>query len=133
MRIGRSCWRINTALLREEGFQEHLRQRWVDWPKQTKNYPNAVMWWERVAKVHIKKLFIREGIVKRQEEIKMENLYYAYLYDTLQRPILHVERRAALNHLIAKIVKLHNARLTGDRLSFEHKTSFKMNACPYSS
>ena len=92
MRSGCSYWRINTALLREESFQEHLRQRWVDWPKQTKNYPNALMWWERVAKVHIKKLFFREGIVKRQEEIKMENLYFAYLYDTLQRPILHVER-----------------------------------------
>jgi len=70
-----------------------------------------VMWWERVAKMHINKLFIREGTVKRREETQMENFYYVCLYDILQRPIQHAERRAALNHLQAKIVKLHNARL----------------------
>jgi len=41
----------------------------------------------------------------------MENFYYACLYDILQRPMQHAERRTALNHLKAKIVKLHNARL----------------------
>jgi len=70
-----------------------------------------VMWWERVAKLRIKKFFIREGTVKRREETQMENFYYACLYDILQRPIRHAERRASLNHLKAKIVKLHNARL----------------------
>jgi len=70
-----------------------------------------VMWWERVAKMRIKKLFIREGTVKRREETQMGNFYYACLYDILQRPIQHAERRTALNHLKAKIVKLHNARL----------------------
>ena len=70
-----------------------------------------IMWWERVAKMRIKKLFIREGTVKRREETQMENFYYACLYDILQCPIQHAERRAALNHLKAKIVKIHNARL----------------------
>jgi len=51
-----------------------------------------VMWWERVAKMHIKRLFICEGTVKRREETQMENFYYAYLYDILQRPIQHAER-----------------------------------------
>jgi len=72
--------------------------------------PTIVLWWERVANVHIKKLFIREGTVKRREETQME-IYYAYLYYILQRPIQHAEKRATLNHLKAKIVKLHNARL----------------------
>jgi len=70
-----------------------------------------LMWWERVAKMRIKKIFIREGTVKRREETQMENFHYACLYDILQRPIQQVERTAALNHLKAKIVKLHNARL----------------------
>jgi hypothetical protein len=70
-----------------------------------------VMWWERVAKMRMKELFIQEGTVKRREETQMENFYYACLYDLLQRPIQHAERRAALNNLKAKIVKLHNARL----------------------
>ena len=57
------------------------------------------------------KTVFREGTVKRREEIQMENLYYACLYDVLKRPSQHAERRAALNHFKAKIVKLHNARL----------------------
>ena len=63
-----------------------------------------VMWWKRVAKVHIKKLFVREETVKRLEERKMENSYYAYLCDILQCTVQHSERRAAFNHLKAKIV-----------------------------
>jgi len=68
MRRGHSYWKINMALLREETFQKQLRQRSAEWSKQTKNYPTMVMWWERVAKVHIKKLFIGEGTVKPREE-----------------------------------------------------------------
>ena len=48
--------------------------------------------------------------LKRREETQIENVYYACLYDILQRPIQHAERRAALNHLKAKIAKLRNAR-----------------------
>jgi len=110
MRRGHSYWKMNTALLSEERFQEYLRQCWTEWFKQPKNYTTMVMWWERVTKMRIKKLFIREGTVKRLEQTQMENFYYAYLYDILQRPIQHAERIAALNHPKAKIVKPHNAR-----------------------
>jgi len=103
MRHGPSYWTLNAALLREKRFQEQLRQRWAEWSKQTKNYPTMVMWWERVAEVHIKKVFILEGTVKRREETQMENFYYASLYDILQRPIQHGERRAALIILKPKL------------------------------
>jgi len=92
---------------------------------QTKNYPTRVMWWERVAKVHIKKLFIRKGTVKRREETPMENFYYTCLYDTLLRPIQHAERRVALNHLKAKIVKLHNARLARGQIELRIQDIFQ--------
>jgi len=61
--------------------------------------------------IHTKKLFIREGSVKRREETQMEDFYYASLYDILQRPIQHAERSLTINRLKAKIVKLHDARL----------------------
>jgi hypothetical protein len=61
---------------------EQLRQRSAEWSKQTTNYPTMVMWWEREAKVHIKKLFILEGTVKRKKEIQIEDFYYACLYDS---------------------------------------------------
>jgi len=111
MRGGRSFWKMNTALLREDLFQEQLRQFWTEWSKPNKNYPTMVMWWEQVAKVHIKKLFVREGTVKRREEMQMENIYYVCLYDILERPIQHAKKRAELNNLKDKTVKLHNARL----------------------
>ena len=66
------------------------------------------MWWERVEKVHRKKLFIRERTVKRREETQMENVYYVCLYVIPQRQ--HMERRTAINHLKTKTVKLHNDR-----------------------
>ena len=83
------------------------------------------MWWERLAKVHIKKLFIREGTLKRREETQWEIFYYGCLYDVLQRPIQHAERRAAPNHLIAKIVKIHNVRLTLRQIDLRTQDIFK--------
>ena len=68
MRRGRSYCKKITALLREESFQEQLRRRWAECSKQTKNYPTIVMWWERVAKVYIQKLFTRERTGKRREK-----------------------------------------------------------------
>ena len=67
-------------------LQEYLREFDIVGIWETSQ--ERVMWWERVAKVHIKKLFIREGTVKRREETQMQNIYYAYLYD-MQRPIQH--------------------------------------------
>jgi len=125
MRRGRSYWKMNAALLCEKSIQEQLRQLWAEWSKQTKNYPTMVMWWERVAKVHVKKLFIREGTVNGREETQMENVYYACLYDILQRPSQHAERRAALNHLKAKTVKLHNARLAGGQIELRTQDIFQ--------
>jgi len=68
IRRGRSYSKMNTALLSEERLQQQLRQCWTEWSKQTKNYPAMVMWCERVAKMRIKKHFIRVGTVKRREE-----------------------------------------------------------------
>jgi len=116
---------MKTALLREESFQEQLRQRLAEWSKQTKNYPTMVMWSERVAKVHIKELFIREGTVKRREETQKENFYYACLYDILQRPIQHAERRAAINRPKAKTVKLHNGRLARGQIELRTQDIFQ--------
>ena len=68
MRRGHNYWKMNTTLLRDKSFQGQLRQYWADWTKQIKHYPTMVLWWERVTKVHIKGLFIREGTERRREE-----------------------------------------------------------------
>jgi hypothetical protein len=61
MRRGCSYCKVNRALLHDKRFLGQLWQYWADWTKQIKYYPTMVLWWERVAKVHIKRLFIQEG------------------------------------------------------------------------
>jgi len=39
IRRGRSSWRMNTVLPREESLQEQFRQRWAECSKQTKKLP----------------------------------------------------------------------------------------------
>jgi hypothetical protein len=92
MRRGRSYRKMNTTLLRDKRFQEQLWQYWADWTKQVKHYHTSVLWWEMVAKVHIKRLFIREGTERRREEKQMENFYYASLYDAVKHPLPHTIR-----------------------------------------
>jgi len=100
-----------TALLRNKRFQGQLRQYSAEWTKQIEQYPTTVLWWERVAKAHIKRLFIREGTERRREETQMENIYYACLYDALKHPFKLAERRAATTRLKAKVVHLQTATL----------------------
>jgi hypothetical protein len=55
---------MNTALLGDKNFQRQLPQKWADWTKQIKRYPIMILWWERVVKINIRKLFIGEGTEK---------------------------------------------------------------------
>jgi hypothetical protein len=103
---GRDFWRMNMVLPREEVFLRQLTQRWTEWKILTKYYPHVVLWWERVAKVRLKGLFIRDGTERRREFTKLEN-YYAYLYEALQHPLQHAERKVTINCLQDKIVLLH--------------------------
>jgi hypothetical protein len=63
--------------------------------------------------------------VERREETQIGNFYYACLYDTLQRPIVHKERRASFNNLKAKIVKIHNARLALGQIELRKQDIFQ--------
>ena len=55
----------------------------------------------------------------------MENFYYACLYDILQRPNQHAEKRAALNHFKAKIVKHQSARLAQGQIELRTHDIFQ--------
>jgi hypothetical protein len=118
---GRGFWRMNMALLRGKVFLRQLTQRWAEWKKLTKHYPHMVLWWERVAKVRLKGLFIREGTERRREVTKMENVYYACLYEALQHPLQHTERKAAINRLQAKIVLLHTETMARGEIELRTK------------
>jgi hypothetical protein len=52
-------------LLYDRAFWESLQERWIKWHTH-KRYQNAVMWWTRYVKAQLKKLFVGEGIARRQ-------------------------------------------------------------------
>jgi hypothetical protein len=56
---------------------------------------------------------MRVGSQKRQEDRKMENFYYQYIYDILQNLEKRLGRMADVNIPKAKIVKLHSVRMEG--------------------
>ena len=45
VRRGRSYWKMNAALLREQVVQETLLQRWKGWRRLRNFHPPIVMWW----------------------------------------------------------------------------------------
>jgi len=110
---------MNTALLGDKNFQRQLPQKWADWTKQIKRYPIMILWWERVVKINIRKLFIGEGTEKRRVETQMENFYYACLYDALKQPIQHAEKKTMINRLQAKILQIHTAKLERGQLELK--------------
>jgi len=65
----------------------------------------------------IKHLFTREGTVRKNDRIKMENFYYTAIYDVLQEPDQHRSKTLAMRRLKAKITRLnsiHHQRLLVD-------------------
>jgi hypothetical protein len=56
-------------------------------------------------------MFSKEGKDKTRAEAMIEIIYYSCIYDVLQDPNHHREKAARLNHLKAKIVRLHKERL----------------------
>jgi len=75
--------------------------------------------------MHIKKLSNHEETVKRREDTQMENFYYAFPYDILQRPIRPAEWGAELNYLKDKIVKRNNTRLARGKIELRTQDIFQ--------
>ena len=72
---------------------------------------HIVIWWERVAKNQLRKLLIREGAMRRRDDLALGKFYHAALYDLLQSPTPHEAKFVIINCMKAKIVRLYAARL----------------------
>jgi exonuclease III len=108
---GRSYWKMNTSYLHETAFREVIKERWTQWQKHKKFYPNATTWWGRYVKGQLRRLFIAEGTGRRRDRNSLENFYYETIYATL-RDTEHSEAKyRTLQALRAKIVRLHHAPL----------------------
>lgn len=56
----------------------------------------------------VKILFTREGTERNSGRIRLENVYYAAIYDVIQEPIQYTQKMSALKKLKAKIVRLNS-------------------------
>jgi hypothetical protein len=74
--------------------------------------PEPLIWWTRYVKEQIRKCLVCKGATRRQAREKLENFYYAAIYDavrdTAHAPTTHI----ASNAMKAKIVRIHNGKST---------------------
>jgi hypothetical protein len=128
---GRGQWRMNTAILKDNGFRL-LKQKWEEWRNHRKYYPTAVLWWERCIKRRLKSMFMWEGAERRCDRRALENFYYEVIYALLQTPTEHAAKATKLKQLKANITLLHHEEQESrylnhddrDRLDGEHTTLY---------
>jgi len=123
---------MNVFLLDDTVFRGQLQQEWLQWRQEETKYLDFVTWWVNYVKRKIRYMFINEGKERVRTEDMNENFYYTCIYDVLQDPIQHREKAARLNHLKAKIVRLHNKRLQAITIDTHEPTMFQGESRPYS-
>jgi len=116
---------MNLSLLDDTTFKGQLQQEWLQWRQQERKYLDIVTWWVNYVKRKICYMFINEGKERVRTEVMNENFYNTCVYDVLQDLIQHREKAARLNHLKAKIVRLHNKRLQTITIDTHEPTMFQ--------
>jgi hypothetical protein len=113
---------------------EDLGQKWTQWKRQQHLYPDINTWWSRYCKKRIRVMIQYVEAERRWDHNTMENFYYECLNDILREANIHGANILALNHIKAKIVKLHSTRLQtsfldtteADQLAAEQPTLFQL-------
>ena len=99
---------MNTSFLKEMSFRAKIRDAWEEWKTHLKSYPDIVHWWVHYAKRRIRSLFMREGVERSRDQIRLEEFYYTAIYEVLQQPAPQAEKMSKLKDLKAKIIWLNN-------------------------
>jgi hypothetical protein len=104
---GRGFWKLNVSLLQNNAFYDKVTQQWREWTRYQRYFPNLLTWWNRCAKVRIKRTFTVEGATRKRDLKQMKDFLYTAIYAALQTTddprTLHIE----LGILKEKIVLLH--------------------------
>jgi len=104
---GRGRWSMNTSLLDDKQFRDAIKMKWSEWKKHIRRYPSIVHWWDQYVKRNVKYMFIREGTERKSDRNRMENFYYAAIYDIIQESVSYTQKIATLKKLRAKIIRLN--------------------------
>ena len=86
MRRGRRLWKMDSAVITENTCTENLRTVLGQLQWQKRYFPDLTVWWDRLCKKKIRRLYQREQAGRRRFYCMMENHLYECMYDVLQRP-----------------------------------------------
>jgi hypothetical protein len=75
------------------------------------HYPNNKQWWGRLIKKSIRQLYKQEEREHYEGPTRLEDHYYACLYDVIAQNTPYEEKLTRLNKIKAKIVKIHSEHL----------------------
>ena len=103
---GRGRWYMNTALIDDPHFRDGIKMEWSEWKNHICWYPSILHRWEHHVKRKVKYLFVRERTERKLDCNRMENFYYATIYNILQEPVTYNQKIATLKKMRAKIVWL---------------------------
>jgi hypothetical protein len=104
---GRSYWKMNITYLNENNWIEEFQTHWTHWQEHKRHYPNNAWWWCRYVKTMLKIHFMNTGTNRRRDRQKLENFYYAAIYDKLKEENIQDQTYIKLRKLKAKIIKLY--------------------------
>ena len=110
--IGRSYWKLNTSLLKDENVKENFSNYWGYLKSLIYNYENELFWWEYCVKPKIKSFFIKEGKLKSKEKYGL----IEYLEYKLKNLYIELENNNTLNYQKVKDLKETIDRLKADIL-----------------
>jgi hypothetical protein len=99
---------MNASLLYETDFLLRLGAEWEQWRTHEKYHPNWVLWWDRYVKRMIRLTFQHDSSERRRDHADMEHFYYTAIYQALNAPNDHAKKATTLQHLMAKITRLHS-------------------------
>jgi hypothetical protein len=105
----RRSWMIPTTISKT-GFMLALRDRWTEWKRVKRHYPNVVLWWTRHVQRRFKMFCRQQDAGLKRETRLMEEHLYRCVHDITQREMPHDVKRRKLNCYKARILRLHSAR-----------------------
>jgi hypothetical protein len=77
-------WKLNVSLLHKAVFHAEVIQKWRDWTRCQRYFPNLLMWWNRYVKVRIKRTFTVEGATRTRDLKLMEEFHYSAMYAAMR-------------------------------------------------
>ena len=106
----RRRWKMDPIMIQEESLKRTIRDKWTQWPRRKRHYPEMATWWERCVKNIIQRLVRAEERERHRNFHHMENHLHECLYDIIRSHLTEKDKFMELQRYKAKLVRLHATR-----------------------